>query len=156
MDDDDVEVVYDVPYGGGGNNSKNTTGNTKISRGRSNGHKNRNNSGGGRSNNSNSNGNNTSGIIGNYVDFENVFDPFAAREQDDVREFFDDEEEDTFDLEKPNMFNDPRKVRTGRTGEKVSRSTISAHNKNMTSQILLFIDICFSIAPFFFFPLHFV
>ena len=112
-DDNDVEVVYDVPYGGGGNNSKNTTGNTKISRGRSNGHKNRNNSGGGRSNNSNSNGNNTSGIIGNYVDFENVFDPFAAREQDDVREFFDDEEEDTFDLEKPNMFNDPRKVRTG-------------------------------------------
>lgn len=136
MDDDDVEVVYDVPYGGGGNNSKNTTGNTKISRGRSNGHQNRNNSGGGRSNNSNSNGNNTSGIIGNYVDFENVFDPFAAREQDDVREFFDDEEEDTFDLEKPNMFNDPRKADgvLHRTVHQIAGSPWAKPPMNMTNR----------------------
>ena len=100
--DDDVEVLYDIPYGSS-NNNNNIIKQNKGSRG-------------GRSNISNgvrSNGNNNPGeFIGNSVDFENVFDPFE-RDQDDVGEFFDEDisEEEIHDWEKPNMFNDPRKVR---------------------------------------------
>eukprot|EP00535_Pseudo-nitzschia_heimii_P002540 CAMPEP_0197177242 /NCGR_PEP_ID=MMETSP1423-20130617/2920_1 /TAXON_ID=476441 /ORGANISM="Pseudo-nitzschia heimii, Strain UNC1101" /LENGTH=971 /DNA_ID=CAMNT_0042626765 /DNA_START=206 /DNA_END=3121 /DNA_ORIENTATION=- len=52
-------------------------------------------------------------VMSSHVDFENVFDPFE-RDQDDVREFFDDSSEEknddgNDDWEKPTMFNDPRK-----------------------------------------------
>ena len=133
--DDDVEVVYDIPFGNGndnGNGASKHTKQSKVSRGgRSNGaHSN-----GARSNvntntntntnvnvntNTNVNARNNSGgsggVIGNYVDFENVFDPFE-RDQDDVGEFFDEvnSEEETHDWDKPNMFNDPRKVRKRKT-----------------------------------------
>jgi hypothetical protein len=130
LDEDDVEVVYDVPFGTNNSNNKQSKGNRGG--GRSNNTNTNNNGGGGgggvRSNNSNNNNNNnnnntsnhnhsggggsgSNGMIGNYVDFENVFDPFE-RDKDDVREFFDEDQsqEDTYDVEKPNMFNDPRKV----------------------------------------------
>jgi hypothetical protein len=130
LDEDDVEVVYDVPFGTNNSNNKQSKGNRGG--GRSNNTNTNNNGGGGgggvRSNNSNNNNNNNNnntsnhnhsggggsginGMIGNYVDFENVFDPFE-RDKDDVREFFDEDQsqEDTYDVEKPNMFNDPRKV----------------------------------------------
>ena len=98
-DDDDVEVVYDVPYA--------SQSNSKQSKGRGK------NGSGGRSNPNNHSGG-SSGVIGNYVDFENVFDPFE-RDQDDVAEFFDEEDpsqDNTLEQwEKPNMFDDPRKVR---------------------------------------------
>eukprot|EP00536_Pseudo-nitzschia_multiseries_P010946 jgi/Psemu1/243370/estExt_Genewise1.C_3530006 len=54
-------------------------------------------------------------MIGNHVDFENVFDPFE-RDQDDLAEFFEDDpsgDDTKEDWDRPNMFNDPRKVRTG-------------------------------------------
>ena len=118
QDEDDVEVVYDVPFANFNNNN-----NRKQSKdNRGGGRSNTNNSNGGgvggvRSNNNNNTSNHSgggggsNGMIGNYVDFENVFDPFE-RDKDDVREFFDEDpsQEDTYDLEKPNMFNDPRKV----------------------------------------------
>jgi hypothetical protein len=129
LDEDDVEVVYDVPFGTNNSNNKQSKGNRGG--GRSNNTNTNNNGGGGggggvRSNNNNNNNNNnntsnhnhsggggsgSNGMIGNYVDFENVFDPFE-RDKDDVREFFDEDQsqEDTYDVEKPNMFNDPRKV----------------------------------------------
>mmetsp|Transcript_12534 Transcript_12534/g.35585 ORF Transcript_12534/g.35585 Transcript_12534/m.35585 type:complete len:128 (-) Transcript_12534:2848-3231(-) len=84
-DDSDVEIVYDTPYR---TNQRNQ---------------------GGRGGKNNQN----AGMIGNYVDFENVFDPFE-RDQDDLKEFFDDEpsgEDSNEDWEKLDMFNDPRKVR---------------------------------------------
>ena len=85
-DDDDVEVLYERPYANGSDK------NNKIRR-----------------NGSNVNG----GVINKRVDFENVFDPFE-RDQDDVREFFDDSsdknDDSHDDWEKPTMFNDPRKV----------------------------------------------
>jgi hypothetical protein len=90
-DDDDVEVLYEMPY---------SNGNAK-----GNGKRNRSNRGG----RTNGNG----GVSFSNVDFENVFDPFE-RDQDDVREFFDDSEEildDNNDWEKPTVFSDPRKVR---------------------------------------------
>lgn len=94
FDDDDVEVIYDVPFGNSnGNNKRNGTARLRNEA---------------TDNSNKGNG----GMIGNYVDFENVFDPFE-REKDDLREFF---EEDTSedntkeDWEKPNVFNDPRKV----------------------------------------------
>ena len=88
-EDDDVEVLYDVPYGNG-NVKPNKT---KVRPSRS------------------SNGQNRT--VGKKVDFATVFDPFE-RDQDDLREFFDDEDkndEGNDDWEKPTMFNDPRKVR---------------------------------------------
>ena len=120
-EDDDVEVVYDVPFANfNNNNNSNNKKQGKDNRGGGrNNTNNSNGSGGGgggvRSNNNTSNhsggGGGSNGMIGNYVDFENVFDPFE-RDKDDVREFFDEDpsQEDTYDLEKPNMFNDPRKV----------------------------------------------
>jgi hypothetical protein len=116
QDEDDVEVVYDVPFGNNNNNKQ-----SKNNRGGGRSNTNSNNGGGGgggggvRSNNNNGGGGGggggSNGMIGNYVDFENVFDPFE-RDKDDVREFFDEDQsqEDTYDVEKPNMFNDPRKV----------------------------------------------
>ena len=106
FDDDDVEVLYDVPYAtgkvngkgnGNGNGNSNGNGSTKRNRG----------SQGVRTNGS-------SRIMNTNVDFENVFDPFE-RDQDDVREFFDDLSDDKYDeanddWESPTMFNDPRKV----------------------------------------------
>mmetsp|Transcript_16656 Transcript_16656/g.34163 ORF Transcript_16656/g.34163 Transcript_16656/m.34163 type:complete len:974 (-) Transcript_16656:115-3036(-) len=102
--DDDVEVLYDHPYG-------NRSGGTNQRHQRSQGNR------GKRTHqNTNTNTGNTSsngtGMIGNYVDFENVFDPFE-RDRDDVAEYFDDggSGEDTKeDWERPNMFNDPRKA----------------------------------------------
>jgi hypothetical protein len=89
-DDDDVEVLYDIPYGNG-----NANGNAKKNRG-------------------NRGANSQNRIISNHVAFENVFDPFE-RDNDDVREFFDDSSDKNYesndDWEKPTMFNDPRKVR---------------------------------------------
>ena len=93
-DDDDVEVLYGIPYGSGNANG-NTNVNTKKSRG-------------------SRGGNSPNGKIRNHVAFENVFDPFE-RDNDDVREFFDDSadknDDSNDDWEKPTMFNDPRKVR---------------------------------------------
>ena len=123
QDEDDVEVVYDVPFANFNNNNNNNRKQSKDTRGGGRSNTNTNNSNGGvggvRSNNNNTSnhsgggggGGGSNGMIGNYVDFENVFDPFE-RDKDDVREFFDEDpsQEDTYDLEKPNMFNDPRKV----------------------------------------------
>ena len=118
QDEDDVEVVYDVPFANfNNNNNSNNRKQGKDNRGGGRNNTNNSNGGGGgvRSNNNTSNhsggGGGSNGMIGNYVDFENVFDPFE-RDKDDVREFFDEDpsQEDTYDLEKPNMFNDPRKV----------------------------------------------
>ena len=91
-DDTDVEVLYEMPYANGngnmnGNKKKNKT----------------------KNNNSGAN----VGIMNRRVDFENVFDPYE-RDQDDVREFFDDSsiknDDSSDDWEQPTMFNDPRKV----------------------------------------------
>ena len=120
QDEDDVEVVYDVPFANFNNNNNNSNNRKQGKDNRGGGRNNTNNSNGGggggvRSNNNTSNhsggGGSSNGMIGNYVDFENVFDPFE-RDKDDVREFFDEDpsQEDTYDLEKPNMFNDPRRV----------------------------------------------
>ncbi len=99
-DDTDVEVLYEMPYAtGNGNMNGNMKGNSKKSKTK-------------RSSPTNVNG----GIMRNHVDFENVFDPYE-RDQDDVREFFDDSSDKNDDFldddewEKPTMFDDPRKVR---------------------------------------------
>jgi len=93
FNDDDVEVLYDIPYGNGNANGQKNNGNR---RGRNSGQS-----------------NSHSRIMPNHVDFENVFDPFE-RDQDDVREFFDDSsdlqnDKTSDDWEKPTLFNDPRK-----------------------------------------------
>ena len=99
-DDTDVEVLYEMPYATGngnmhGNMNGNMNGNSKKNKTK-------------RSSPTNANG----GVIRNHVDFENVFDPYE-REQDDVREFFDDssekyDDDSNDDWEQPTMFNDPR------------------------------------------------
>ena len=100
-DSDDVEVLYDVPYANGngyahgGGGGQYTTARSKDR-------------GGGKRSSPQGRG------MASHVDFENVFDPFE-RDQDDVREFFDDSSEENDggndDWEKPSLFNDPRKVR---------------------------------------------
>ena len=89
-EDDDVKVLYDVPYANGNVNGGGAT-QHRASR------------------NSRNSSTVNCGIIGNRVDFEIVFDP------DEVQELFNDAEEkiDENDdsWEKPTVFNDPRKVR---------------------------------------------
>ena len=108
-DPGDVEVLYDVPYANG--NEKGYVGKGYVHGG-----------GGGqyisarnKDRGTGKHKNPTARATTSHVDFENVFDPFE-RDQDDVREFFDDASEEkndngNDDWEKPTMFNDPRKVR---------------------------------------------
>mmetsp|Transcript_32034 Transcript_32034/g.34421 ORF Transcript_32034/g.34421 Transcript_32034/m.34421 type:complete len:988 (+) Transcript_32034:130-3093(+) len=148
-DDDDVEVVYDVPYNGNSKNSKDSRGGrsnnqnqnrntttTTTTTNNNNTHNRNNSNGGGRSNpNTSNHSGGSNGIIGNFVDFDNVFDPFE-RESDDVREFFDDSQVDTYDIEKPNIFNDPRKADgvLNRTVHQIAGSPWSKPGMNTTNR----------------------
>ena len=102
-DDDDVEVVYDVPYVNGGGSRPGKQKHPKPRGGRTNG---------AARGNANVSPDGVA-MIGNYVNFANVFDPFE-QDQDALAEFFDDNDpsggDSKEDWERPNMFNDPRKV----------------------------------------------